>query len=70
MNVPGWKRFKRYAKREKILQCVINQAKVRQVKTRVKFKFGYEVPKNYAQAIELDVKNNNTEFEDAVEVEM
>ena len=59
LDTPGWKRFKRLAKRaKKFLRCV-KQAKLRSYNTAPKYKYGFEVPRNYEHATELDRRNNN-----------
>jgi len=35
-----------------------------------KFKYGYEVPKNYNQALKIDKLNNNTKWQDAVQLKL
>ena len=70
LDTKGWKRFKRIAKREKVLQREINQSKLRQVRRRTKVKFGYEVAQDFADAKRLDEQNGNTLFMDATKLEM
>jgi cytidylate kinase len=54
LDTPGWKRFKRIAKREKVLRRAVNQAKIRSFNTAPRFKYGYEIPRNYEHAQFLD----------------
>ena len=70
LKTPGWKRFAKVAKRKKILDRELNKAKVRQVRRSPKFKFGYEIPRDYADAVRLDTQNGNTKFQDAIGVEL
>ena len=56
----GWKRFKLIENREKHFTRLIKQAKLRPFRTSPRFKYGYEFPKNYADAVRLDKKNKNT----------
>jgi len=65
LDTPGWKRFKKLAKREKILKRLINQAKLRSFNTAPRFKYGYEIPRNYEHAKFLDQRNGNTKWQDA-----
>jgi hypothetical protein len=36
----------------------------------LKVKYGYEVPRNYADAIDIDRRNKNTKWQDAVALEL
>ena len=49
---------------------MVNQAKLRSYNTAPKFKYGYEVPRNYAHALRLDTKAGNTKWQDAVVLEL
>ncbi len=69
LDTPGWKRFKRIAKREKVLWHAVNQAKIRSYNTAPKFKYGYEIPRNYEHAKFLDRRNGNTKWQDANKLE-
>ena len=66
----GWKRFRGIAKRQKKLLRMVNQAKLRSYRTATRYKYGYEVPKNYADAIRLDKEAGNTKWQDATKLEM
>ena len=70
LDVPGWKRFKPIAKREKKFIRMVNQAKLRSFRTAPKYKYGFEVPRNYAHALQLDAKNGNTRWQDATKTEL
>ena len=70
LDLPGWKRFKSIAKREKVFTRMINQAKLRSYQTAPKYKYGFEVPKNYAHAMRLDKQNKNTKWKDAADLEI
>jgi hypothetical protein len=69
LDTPGWKRFKRIAKREKVLRRAVNQAKIRSYNTAPRFKYGYEIPRNYEHALFLDRRNGNTLWQDANKLE-
>ena len=47
LDTPGWKQFKRLAKRAKKFLRAINQAKLRSYNRAPKFKHGFEVPRDY-----------------------
>ena len=65
IDKPGWKRFKRYKRRKKLVERLIKQAKLRSFRLKPKYKYGFEVPRNYKHALELDKKNGNTKWFDA-----
>jgi Reverse transcriptase (RNA-dependent DNA polymerase) len=69
LDLPGWKRFKALAKREKKLERMVNQAKLRSYNTAPRYKYGFEVPRDYAHALRLDERNGNTLWKDAVTTE-
>ena len=66
----GWKRFKRLAKRQKKLVRLLNQAKLQSFRTRPIYMFGYLVPRNHDQAMQLDERNGNTRWRDAEKLEL
>ncbi|KAL7571806.1 hypothetical protein ACA910_002893 [Epithemia clementina (nom. ined.)] len=70
LELPGWKRFKHLAKNQKKLARAINQTKMRQARATPVYMFGYRVPKDYKEAMELDKQNGNSKWFDAVETEM
>mmetsp|Transcript_22842 Transcript_22842/g.34620 ORF Transcript_22842/g.34620 Transcript_22842/m.34620 type:complete len:658 (+) Transcript_22842:2551-4524(+) len=59
LDMPGWKRFKSIAKRQKKLLRMANQAKLRSYRTAPKYMNGFEIPKNYKHAMYLDDRNGN-----------
>ncbi len=69
LDTPGWKRFKKIANREKKLLRMANQAKLRSFNTSPKFKYGFELPRNYEHAVFLDNRNGNTKWQDAAKLE-
>ena len=70
LNTSGWKRFRSLAKRQKKLFRMINQAKLRSFRTAPRYKYGFEIPKNYKHAVEIDHRNGNKRWQDATELEM
>ena len=60
LHEEGWKRQKPIARRQPKLLRLANQAKVRSFRLTRKYKYGYEVPRNYAHAKEIDLANGNT----------
>ena len=66
LNEPGWKRFKQMAKRKTRLIREINQSKLRQVRRSIRYKFGYQVPRDYQEALEIDKQVNNNKWRDSL----
>ena len=65
LDKPGWKRFKKMAKRQQRMIRMVNQAKLQSFRTRTVYQYGIEVPRNHEQAMNLDRKNGNTHWRDA-----
>ena len=59
LDEPGWKRFRRLAKREGLVERLVQQAKLRSFQTSPKFKLGYKIPRNYDHAMEFDAAAAN-----------
>lgn len=70
LDKPGWKKFKSIAKRQKKFTRMVNQAKLKSYSSSPKYKYGFEVPKNYAHAMALDARNKNTKWKDAADLEI
>ena len=70
LNKPGWKRFKRIAKRQKKLLRLANQAKLKSFRTKKVYKFGVEIPRHHNDAVRLDKANRNTLWADAEKKEI
>ena len=70
LDKPGWKRFKKLAKRKKKMLRIINQAKLRSYRLSPRYKFGFEIPRDYEHALLLDKKNGNTRWKYSTELEM
>jgi Reverse transcriptase (RNA-dependent DNA polymerase) len=70
LDLPGWKKFKSIAKRQKKFTRMVNQAKLKSYTNSPKYKYGFEVPRNYAHAMALDAKNKNTMWKDAADLEI
>ena len=71
-NTAGWclPMIKKYAKTQKRIIRMANQAKLHSFRTKPIYMFGVLVPRNYAQALEIDAANGNTLWQDAVDVEL
>jgi len=70
LDLPGWKRFKPIAKREKKYLRMVNQAKLRSFHTSKRYQYGYEIPKSYDDAMCLDCQNRNDKWAQAIKEEM
>ena len=66
----GWKCFARLARRQKKLLRLAHQAKLQSFRCRPTFKFGIQIPRSHAQALELDKENGNHLWRDAEEREL
>ena len=70
LDLPGWKRFKRMARRQKKLIRMVNQAKLRSFRSAPQYMYGIEIPKDYLDAVRLDKINGNTKWQDCTRLEM
>ena len=70
LDTPGWKFLRRIAKNEKKMKRMLNQSRMRSMKTAIKYKFGVRVPKNVKEALALDKENGNTLWADAMALEI
>ena len=62
LNTNRWKKFRRITKRDKLLNRLVLQVKLRLFHSTPKYKFGYEVPKNYDDTMRLDTKAGNDKW--------
>ena len=76
LNLPGWKRCKRYASKKNIfkpdprqfqanlryVRRKIYKAKLKSYKTSTKYKYGFEIPTSYKEAERLDGDNKNNRW--------
>ncbi|HSN23318.1 MAG TPA: reverse transcriptase domain-containing protein, partial [Methylomicrobium sp.] len=70
LDLPGWKQFKSLARREKKLIRLVNQAKLQSFRLTPIYMYGYLVPRNYDQAVQLDKENGNTKWMDCTKLEL
>ena len=72
LDTPGWKipGLRKIAKTQKRLIRHANQAKLHSFRTKPVYQYGYLVPRNYQQAVELDHANGNTKWQDAIKLEL
>ena len=67
----GWKRFKAIAKRERKMLHVVNQSRIRATRNAPRYKFSCRIPlaTTMRQCV-LDLRNGNTRWRDATDLEM
>ena len=67
LDTPGWKLpgIKKMAKTQQRIMRLANQAKLQSFRTKPVYMYGFQVPWNHAQAMELDARNGNTKWCDA-----
>jgi hypothetical protein len=70
LHLPGWKRFKTIAGRHKKYLRMVKQAKLRSYRTAPKYMFGFEIPRDYNHAVQLDKANGNTKWQDCTALEL
>ena len=70
LDQSGWKRLKPIARRQKKLQRLINQAKLRSFRTSPKYMYGFKVPRNFKEALEFDRENGTNLWEAATLLEL
>ena len=70
LNTPGWKLLKRHARTARRLIRTLKKSKYRQAKASRKYKHGWEVPRDYAHALQLDIQNGNNKWKDAIDLEI
>lgn len=70
LQIPGWKRCKPHVKNAKKFGRMINQAKLRNLRRTPIYKYGHQVPKDHQEAVFIDNKNDNTEWQDAETIEI
>ena len=72
LDTPGWKLpgLKKRAKTQKRLIRFANQAKLHSFRTKPVYMYGFLVPRNHDQAMDLDHANKNTKWRDAERKEL
>jgi hypothetical protein len=70
LDTDGWKRLKPIARRKQKLRRLVNQVKLRSFRTAPRYMYGFQVPRNYSEALTLDEQNGNTKWQDATSLEM
>jgi hypothetical protein len=70
LDEPGWKRFRRLVKHDKTFKRLVNQSRLTSIRRGTIYKYGFEVPRGYTQAMALDAKNGNLRWKDAINTEL
>ena len=70
LDTTGWKHLKRYAKTSKRLIRAVKQSRICQVRASARYQHGFQVPKDYNDAMRLDKENGNTHWQDAMDLEL
>lgn len=70
LDIDGWKFLKRIAKKEKLLNRMLRQCKMKSQRRGIRYKFGVRVPNNRSEAEALDAENGNKLWGDAIKAEI
>ena len=70
LNTPGWKQLKWHMRTAKRLIRTLKKSKYRQAKASRRCDHGWEVPRHYAHALQLDVQCGNNKWRDAIDLEI
>ena len=70
LDTSGWKALKRHARTARRLIRAFKNSKYRQAKASRKYKYGWEVPRDYAHALQLDIQNGNNKWKAAIDLEI
>ena len=70
LDKPGWKRFRAVVKNQKKMERMINQARLKSVRRSPKYKFGFQVPRDYKEALIFDQRNGNNNWRQATDLEI
>ena len=70
LDITGWKHLKRYAKTSKRLIRAVKQSRIHQVRASARYQHGFQVPKDFNDAVRLDKENSNTHWQDAMDLEL
>ena len=70
LDTPGWKRFKKIARRKKVLECQVNQSRLCQRRLTPNYMYGILVPRNHKEAMGFDGMNGNNNWREAELIEL
>ena len=66
----GWKSLRKIAKKQRTLLRLAKQAKLQSFRHKPIYMFGYLVPRNHRQAMDLDKANGNTKWAESERIEL
>ena len=71
LNTPGWKLLKRHARPARRFIRTHKKSRSQSIDKQsiTKYKRGWEVPRDYAHALQLDIQNDNNKWKDALDLE-
>ena len=70
LTTPRWKLLKRHARTARRLIRTLKKSKYRQAKASIKGKHGWEVPRDYAHALQLDIHNGNNKWKEVIDLKI
>ena len=70
LDTTGWNHPKRHAKISKRPIRAVKQSRIHQVRASARYQHGFQVPKDYNDAISLDKENSNTHWQDEMDLEL
>ena len=70
LDTTGWNHFKRHAKISKRPIRAVKQSRIHQVRASAQYQHGFQVPKDFNDAISLDKENSNTHWQDEMDLEL
>ena len=69
-DTTGWNHPKRHAKISKRPIRAVKQSRIHQVRASARYQHGFQVPKDFNDAISLDKENSNTHWQDEMDLEL
>ncbi len=70
LNIDGWKRCRKVAKKSKILGRMINQVRLKNFRNKPVYKYGVQCPRSHDEAMMIDEKNGDTRWAESEAREM
>ena len=70
LNTQGWKQLIRHARTARRPIRTLKESKFRQSKAFRRYEHGWEVPRDFAHALQLDAQKCNNKWRDAVDLEI
>ena len=70
LDTTGWNYPKRHAKISKRPIRAVKQSRIHQARASARYQHGFQVPKNFNDAISLDKENSNTHWQDEMDLEL